>query len=68
MDENLKEFVSSLLKQANTHDEWLQIMKFGLPTLVKDQDFLFSLILEAVPNLNQLPRLLDELGLHFEVT
>jgi hypothetical protein len=37
-------FAIELTDAAKTYDEWLSIVRFGLPTLIKDQNLLMEVI------------------------
>lgn len=37
-------FAVELTDAAKTHDEWLSIVRFGLPTLLKDPNLLMEII------------------------
>ncbi len=40
MTEQQKQFAHNLLNQTKTYEEWLAVMRFGLPTLLQDQEVL----------------------------
>jgi len=80
-DEDYKReaFAIALTDAAKTHDEWLSIVKFGMPTLLRDQQLLMEIIVrraEIVCEQNKKHAIhrvvaddarviLDELGLKF---
>lgn len=45
MTEQQKQFASNLLAQTKSYEEWLAVMRFGLPTLLQDQEVLIASIL-----------------------
>lgn len=40
----LKNFIIELGTQTKTHDDWLAVMRFGMLTLLQNQDVLIELI------------------------
>jgi selenophosphate synthase len=79
MDAKQREFVSWLVGGCKTHTEWLTVISYGLPTLLKDQDVLVEVIINEAKRLAEhdegqgivetaspaeaVMRILDELGL-----
>lgn len=72
-----KSFVDGLLRNANSHEDWLTIVQFGLPTLLKDQDVLIEVLMNEAKGISEsdpaklassLKTILDELGLKFSLT
>lgn len=56
MTEEQKQFAHSLLNQTKTYDEWLAVMRFGLPTLLQDQGVLIGAIMTQAENMaNSMP-------------
>ena len=39
-----EEFVSELANQCKTHEQWVSLVRFGLPTLLKEQSLLMKII------------------------
>lgn len=75
MSEDKKNFAKSLTDNCKTHDEWLTVIRFGLSTLLEDQNFLFELISQEsmrtpnsiMPPVDRILTIFDELGLHLTV-
>lgn len=45
METKHREFLDSMISRIKSHDDWLTIVKFGLPTLLEDQDVLIELVI-----------------------
>lgn len=79
-----REFVKNLVGSCATHEQWVSVMRFGLPSLLKDPRLLMECIASHAQHLADLqnadpkdppvfhwevaPHLLDELGLWFSLT
>ena len=79
MIDEQKQYVKKLIKQANLHDDWVAIMKFGMANLIKDESFLYELVrsyaerrpqpADAQIDLSkEIKHLFDELGLEFSIS
>jgi hypothetical protein len=44
MTEKQKQFVDGMIKACDNHEQWLSIVRFGLPTLLQDQPGLIELM------------------------
>jgi len=78
MEQKHRDFIYNMDEQCSTHDDWLVFVRFGMPTLIKDQDVLVELIYrEAMREAQRsgqdefrpaefMKAILDELGLHLE--
>lgn len=63
-------FVRHLIAEFDSEDDCLEILRFGLPTLLSDQGFLWELLWElAAPyddKCDAVATFLGQLGLHME--
>jgi hypothetical protein len=53
MKEEQKKLAKYLTENCNSYDEWLTVMNFGMPSLLKDTDFLYELIREKAESMPQ---------------
>jgi hypothetical protein len=73
-----RSFVRRLTEECKTHGDWLEVVEFGLHSLLyppKNQDFLLEILLSELrremqrdplhTEVEHLQRILDELGLRF---
>jgi len=76
MTEKDNNFVQEL-RETKNHSEWLNVVRLGLPSLLKNQSLLIAIISEEVKcmpdygsdsELSEALDILKELGLHFEIT
>jgi hypothetical protein len=74
MEKKHRDFLDKMMRDCKTHDKWLTIVNFGLPTLLKDRDVLIELIVNEASRISDDPtriagiwQILGELNLHLEV-
>jgi hypothetical protein len=74
-DQTVETFAHKLAASCGTHTQWLSVMRYGLGTLLKDQQLLITLIDQeanrevrrgATPEY-ALPRIFSELKLRVEI-
>jgi hypothetical protein len=76
MEDKQKKFVFDMDRQCAEHDDWLVLVRFGMPTLLKDQEVLLELIYREARRQSErdkvdvfrpaeyMQKLFEELGLH----
>lgn len=79
MTDEQEKFIKTLISAACDHEAWLQIVRFGMQTLLKDQDVLFRVIMDEVEHrlvgddpekfrvCAAFQQIFDELGLSFKL-